>query len=64
MTLKEIINTEKNKISFVCGLGPSLTESINYIKRKRKDIVLISCNDIDLVTGLSPDYWVFAKKMD
>lgn len=63
MTLKEIINTEKNKTAFVCGLGPSLSETIDSIKKKRKNIVLISCNDIDLVTGLSPDYWVFANSL-
>ena len=63
MTLKEIINTEKNKTAFVCGLGPSLSESIEYIRKNRNEIVLICCNDIDLVTGLSPDYWVFANSL-
>ena len=63
MTLKEIINTEKNKTAFVCGLGPSLSESIEYIKKNRNKIVLISCNDIDIVTNLSPDYWVFANSL-
>lgn len=61
--LTDLINSEESKIAVVCGLGPSLSESIEYIIKNRKDIVLISCNDIDLVTNLSPDYWVFANSV-
>ena len=63
MTLKEIIDTEKNKTAFVCGLGPSLSESIEYIRKNRNEIVLICCNDVDLNTDLVPDYWVFANSI-
>lgn len=59
--LKDILNIENNKTAFVCGLGPSLSESIDFIEKNRKDIVLISCNDVDLNTNLIPDYWVFAN---
>ena len=61
--LTDLINLEENKTAIVCGLGPSLSESIEYITKNREDIVLISCNDIDLVTSLSPDYWVFANSV-
>ena len=63
MTLNDIINNEYGKTAFICGLGPSLSETIEYITKNRKDLVLISCNDIDLVTSLSPDYWVFANSV-
>ena len=63
MTLNDIINNEHSKTAFVCGLGPSLSDTIDYIKKNRKKIVLISCNDIDLNTNLNPDYWVFANSV-
>jgi hypothetical protein len=58
---EQVKNKHKGKISFVCGLGPSFSENIDYVKTKRDDIVLVSCNDIDLLTDLHPDYWVFAN---
>lgn len=58
---EKIKNTHLGKTAFVCGLGPSLSNNIDYIKNNRNEIVFISCNDIDLFTGLSPDYWVFAN---
>ena len=56
-------NRHVDKPAFVCGLGPSLSQSLEYIKKNRNKIVLISCNDIDIVTNLSPDYWVFANSL-
>lgn len=61
--LTDLISLEESKTAIVCGLGPSLSETIEYITKNRKDLVLISCNDIDLVTSLSPDYWVFANSV-
>ena len=58
---EQVKNKHKGKISFVCGLGPSFSENIDYVKTKRNDIILVSCNDIDLLTDLQPDYWVFAN---
>ena len=58
---EEIKNKHSDKTAFVCGLGPSFSENIDYIKTKRDDIILVSCNDIDLLTDLQPDYWVFAN---
>jgi hypothetical protein len=63
MTLKNIINDESGKTAFICGLGPSLSDSIEYITKNRNEIVLISCNDIDLNTNLNPDYWMFANSV-
>jgi len=61
MTLNDIINNEYGKTAFICGLGPSLSDTITHITKNRNEIVLISCNDIDLNTNLKPDYWVFAN---
>ena len=58
---EQVKNKHNGKIAFVCGLGPSFSENIDYVKTKRDDIVLVSCNDIDLLTDLHPDYWVFAN---
>ncbi len=63
MTLKNIINNESGKTAFICGLGPSLSETIEHITKNRNELVLISCNDIDLNTNLNPDYWVFANSL-
>jgi hypothetical protein len=62
-SIKKIINIEANKTAFVCGLGPSLGDSIKFINENRTNIVFISCNDIDLVCDIIPDYWVFANSI-
>jgi hypothetical protein len=59
--LKDIIGTENDKTSFVCGLGPSLSDNISHITKERENIILVSCNDIDLVSNLQPNYWVWAN---
>jgi hypothetical protein len=61
MTLNDIINNEHGKTAFVCGLGPSLSDTIDHIKKNRENIILISCNDIDIITDLQPDYWVWSN---
>lgn len=62
--LTDIINSEMGKTAVVCGLGPSLGDSIEWIKNNEKDITVISCNDVDKVTNLFPNYWVFANSVD
>ena len=57
--LEEYINKEKNKTAFVCGMGPSLKESLSKIKKEFG--IIIACSDVDLMTELIPDYWVFAN---
>jgi hypothetical protein len=64
MDISDIINKEIGKTSIVCGLGPSLSNSINWINENKNDIVLISCNEIDIYTELYPNYWVFANSVD
>ena len=58
---EQVKNKHEDKIAFVCGLGPSLSESMDYIIKNRSDIVLVSCNDIDVASNLVPNYWVFAN---
>ena len=58
---ESIKNKHEGNTAFVCGLGPSFSENIDFIKTKRNEIILVSCNDIDLLTDFEPDYWVFAN---
>lgn len=58
---ERVKNKHIEQEAFVCGLGPSLSESMDYIIKNRSDIVLVSCNDIDVVSNLVPNYWVFAN---
>ena len=58
---EQVKNKHNDKVAFVCGLGPSFSENIDYVKTKRNEIILVSCNDIDLLTDLQPDYWVWAN---
>jgi hypothetical protein len=53
----------RDKIAIVCGLGPSLSKNIDYIKNNRDEIIIISCNDVDINTDLIPDFWVFANSI-
>lgn len=61
--LTNLINTSINEIAFVAALGPSLKSYIDWIVANRKSLTLISCNDVDLMTPLSPDYWGFANSV-
>jgi hypothetical protein len=58
---EQVKNKHSGKVAFVCGLGISLSDTIDYIKKNREDIILISCNDIDILTDLQPDYWVWSN---
>ncbi len=63
---KDIINlidSVNNKTAFVAALGPSLRPYIEWINNNRNYLTLISCNDVDLMTPLSPDYWGFANSI-
>lgn len=60
--LTEYIGKEKNKIAYVCAMGPSLKKFLDTIKESNN--ILISCSDVDTMTNLTPDYWVFANSMD
>lgn len=63
ISLIDLIDTQKDKTAFVCGTGPSLKQYLNRIKNKSESEILISCNDIDIMTDLVPDYWVFANSI-
>lgn len=61
--LIDLIDSEKDKTAFVCGTGPSLKQHLNRLMDKSESEILISCNDIDIMTDLVPDYWVFANSI-
>jgi hypothetical protein len=60
---EQVKNKHLDKPAFICGLGPSLSESIDYIQNNREKIIVVSCNDFDLLTEIHPDYWVFANSV-
>lgn len=60
-----IIDKEKGKKGIVMGLGPSLNESLSYIKESnRENTSLISCNNIDVMSDIKIDYWILAQPTD
>lgn len=62
LTAKDIINRESGKNAVVIAHGPSLGPHIDKIKSlSRQDFTLISCNDIDTLTTINVDYWVWAN---
>lgn len=61
--IEELINKEKNKVGHVCAMGPSIKNKLvdlNSLDRDKN--VIISCNDVDVMTDLTPDYWVLANQ--
>jgi hypothetical protein len=56
------VGAEKNKKAFVCGMGPSLKKYLDDVTNS--DNVKIACSDVDLMTNIIPDYWVFANSID
>lgn len=61
---KDIIGKESNKNAIVLGLGPSLNKHLDAIKKLKQDRannVIISCNKVDKLAKLVPDYWVLAN---
>jgi hypothetical protein len=60
--LDDFIDKEKDKTAFVCGMGPSLSDYIDRINKE--DCVKVACSDVDLMTNIIPDYWVFANSMN
>lgn len=66
LEFKNVINKYKDKTAIVIGLGPSLASHIDKIQQlpRNGDFVLIGCNDIDVHTSISPNYWVWANSED
>lgn len=62
--LTDLINSEESKTAVICGLGPSLGDSMEWIINNKNELTIISCNDVDRVTNLYPNYWVFANSVD
>jgi hypothetical protein len=36
---EQVKNKHEGKVAFVCGLGPSFSENIDYVNTKRNDII-------------------------
>jgi hypothetical protein len=60
--LIDFIDKEKNKISYVCGMGPSLKEYLPLIENTKN--IIVTCSDVDTMTNIIPNYWVFANSAD
>lgn len=60
--LTDFINKEQNKVAYVCAMGPSLKKYLDFINNP--DVVVISCSDVDKMTNIIPNYWVFANSIN
>ena len=60
--LIDFIDKEKNKIAYVCRMGPSLKDYLPIIENTNN--VVISCSDVDTMTNIIPNYWVFANSVE
>jgi hypothetical protein len=59
--IEDVLDEHKGKTAYVCALGPSLKDYLNQIYENSNDKIIITCNDFDKMTNLSPDYWVWAN---
>jgi hypothetical protein len=57
--ITDYIDREKGKTAYVCGMGPSLKPFLTKIEKS--DGIIVACSDVDLMTQLIPNYWVFAN---
>lgn len=64
--LTDIINKEKGKKGIVLGLGPSAKKYLKQIRHleNNDEYIIISCNTIDEMSDIIPDYWVLASSVD
>jgi len=61
--INNLIDSEKDRKAIVCGLGTSLGRYLNRIENDEEHVI-ISCNDVDIMTNIKPDYWVFANSAE
>ena len=60
--IEELINIHKGKICHLFGHGQSLNNYIDNIKTvDRNNDIIFSVNDVDIITGINPDYWLFSN---
>lgn len=57
--LEDFIKKESKKTCYVCAMGPTLKPFLNEIENSNN--IIIGCSDIDKMTDLIPNYWVFAN---
>ena len=60
--ISKLINKESGKIAVVCGTGPSLGDFLDTLEGEN-NYVKICCNDVDIMTKIIPNYWVFANSV-
>lgn len=60
--IDKLIGIHEGKIGHVIGMGPSLSPYLEMLQGiDKEEEKIISVNDIDIVTDLSPDYWLFVN---
>jgi hypothetical protein len=62
--ISDLIDKEKGKTAIVCGLGPSLKKYLKLVENNELGHQIISCNDVDVMTNIKPNYWVFANSAE
>lgn len=63
--LLQLINRCQGKRCIVAALGPSLRSQLDFIREIHvPSFTLISCNEMDTMANLVPDYWVHANSED
>jgi hypothetical protein len=58
--ISKLINKEVGKTAIICGTGPSLGNYLNILE-SNNDYIKICCNEINIMTKIVPNYWVFAN---
>jgi len=58
LDISNLINRESDKICYIVGHGPSLTEHLEKLSKLDDNHIIVSVNDVDTFTGLVPDYWI------
>lgn len=53
-----MISQEYGKTANIVGHAPSLSNYIDFLKDNKEGDLIISVNEVDEFTGLTPDYWL------
>lgn len=67
LQFSDIKDKHKNKTGFVLGLGPSLRNNLDLLRKihnNKDEYRIISCNNMDILTDINFDYWVLAQPAD
>lgn len=61
--ISQLHNSEIDKICHVVGHGPSLSRYLDYLSSLDESNIIVSINEIDTFTNLTPDYWLTSNPM-